>query len=152
MTIWIGIREWIALWYLTCVILYTEPINIAMASQGHQQLVRAMELCIQALCIRRTRTRTRTLCIRRTLSRHVTIDTALRWFLLFWLFLTIGTLLLHCWYRLGRHVTIGTSMVIFAVVTVSWLFLTVFGHYYTSRHKSTKTVPIVYQQCTNCQK
>ena len=34
-----------------------------------------------------------------------------------WLFLTVGTLLLHCWYSL---VTIGTPMVIFAVLTVLW--------------------------------
>jgi len=47
-----------------------------------------------ALCIRRTRTRT--LRIQRTLCRHV----------------TIGTLLLHCWYSLGRPVTIGTAMVL----------------------------------------
>jgi len=32
--------------------------------------------------------------------------------------LTIGRLLLHCWYSLGRPVTIGTPMVIFAVLTV----------------------------------
>ena len=36
--------------------------------------------------------------------------------------LTIGRLLLHCWYSLGRPVTIGTPMVIFAVLTVLWLF------------------------------
>jgi len=30
----------------------------------------------------------------------------------------IGTLLVHCWYSLDRHVTIGTPMVIFAVFTV----------------------------------
>jgi len=52
----------------------------------------------------------------------------------------------------SRHVTIGTPMVIFAVLTVSWLFLIVFDHYCTNRHRSTKTVPIVYQQCTNRQK
>ena len=66
-----------------------------------------------ALCIRRTRTRT--LCIRRTLCRHVTIGTPIVIFLLFdcfWLFLTIGTLLLHCWYSLDRPVTIGTPMVL----------------------------------------
>ena len=34
----------------------------------------------------------------------------------FWL--TIGRLLLHCWYSLGRTVTIGTPMVIFAVLSV----------------------------------
>jgi len=32
--------------------------------------------------------------------------------------LTIGRLLLHCWYSLGRPVTIGTPMVISAVLTV----------------------------------
>jgi len=32
--------------------------------------------------------------------------------------LTIGRLLLHGWYSLGRPVTIGTPMVIFAVLTV----------------------------------
>ena len=34
-----------------------------------------------------------------------------------------GRLLVHGWYSLGRHVTIGTLMVIFAVLTVFWLFL-----------------------------
>ena len=43
-------------------------------------------------------------------------------FLLFWLFLTIGTLLVQSWYR---PVTIGTPMAIFAVLTVFWLFLTI---------------------------
>jgi len=37
--------------------------------------------------------------------------------------LTTGRLLLHCWYSLGRPVTIGTLMVIFAVLTVFCLFL-----------------------------
>ena len=32
--------------------------------------------------------------------------------------LTIGKLLLHCWYGLDRPVTIGTPMVIFALLTV----------------------------------
>jgi len=32
--------------------------------------------------------------------------------------LTIGRLLLHCWYSLGRTVTVGTAMVIFAVLSV----------------------------------
>jgi len=83
-----------------------------------------------ALCIRRTQMRT--LCIRRTLCRHLTI---------------------------------GTPMVIFAVLTVFWLFLTVFDEWYTvpivknsqnhwctNRPRSTKTVPTVYQQCTDRQK
>jgi len=39
--------------------------------------------------------------------------------------LTIGTLLVHGWYSLGKHVTIGTPMVIFAVLTVFLLFLTI---------------------------
>jgi len=43
----------------------------------------------------------------------------------------IDTLLVHCWYSLGRHVTIGTPMVIFAVLTVFWLFLTVFDDLYS---------------------
>ena len=34
--------------------------------------------------------------------------------------LTIGRLLLHCWYSLGKPVTIGTPMVIFAVLTALW--------------------------------
>ena len=72
--------------------------------------------------------------------------------------------LVHCWYSFGR-MSIGTPMVIFAVLTVFWLFLTVFDEWYivlivkntqnywcTNRHRSTKTVPTVYQQCTNRQK
>jgi len=41
---------------------------------------------------------------------------------------TIGTLLLHCWYSLGKPVTIGTPMVIFAVFDC---LLTVFDEWYT---------------------
>ena len=37
--------------------------------------------------------------------------------------LTTARLLLHCWYSLGRPVTTGTPMVIFAVLTVFCLFL-----------------------------
>jgi len=62
--------------------------------------------------------------------------------LIFWLFLTIGTLLLHCWYSLGRPATIGTPMVIFAVLTVVWLFLTVFALqilFFCFKH----TVPVI---------
>ena len=36
--------------------------------------------------------------------------------------LTIGRFLLHCWYSFGIPVTIGTPMVIFAVLTVFRLF------------------------------
>ena len=32
--------------------------------------------------------------------------------------LTIGRLLLQCWYSVGRTVTVGTTMVIFAVLSV----------------------------------
>jgi len=47
-------------------------------------------------------------------------------FLLFDCLLTVfGTLLVHDWYSLGRHVTIGTPMIIFAVLTVFWQFLTI---------------------------
>ena len=45
----------------------------------------------------------------------------------FRLFLTIGTLLLHCWYRLGRHVTIGTPM----SFLLFYCLLTVFDDWYT---------------------
>ena len=48
-----------------------------------------------------------------------------------WLFLTVGTLLVDCWYSFCRPVTIGTPMVIFAVLTVFWLYLTVFDDWYT---------------------
>ena len=53
-------------------------------------------------------------------------------FLLFWLsfdFFGLFWRLVHCWYSLGRHVTIGTPMVIFAVLTVFWLF---FDDWYTA--------------------
>jgi len=46
-------------------------------------------------------------------------------FLLFWLSFDCFWRLVHCRYRLGRHVTIGTPMVIFAVLTVFWLFFTI---------------------------
>jgi len=55
--------------------------------------------------------------------------------------------LVHCWYSLGRPVKIGTTMVIFAVLTVFWLFVTVstIGSLHccdccTNRHKQSKTV------------
>jgi len=51
----------------------------------------------------------------------------------FRLFLTIGILLVHCWYSLGRPVTIGTSMANLAV-------LTVFDDWYTV---GTNSVPVV---------
>jgi len=73
---------------------------------------------------------------------------------MFWLFWR----LVHCWYSLGRRVTIGTPMVIFAVLTVFWLFLTIGtvyhspktvkrqsnsknDHWCTSRHMSTQSPP-----------
>jgi len=80
--------------------------------------------------------------------------------------------LLHCWYSLGRPVTIGTQMLIFAVLTVfdDWYTVGLYqqcinracddwytnGHFCcwcTNRHMSTKTIQTVYQQCTkNSQK
>jgi len=42
------------------------------------------------------------LCIRRTLCRHCDDWYSNGHFFAVWLFLTIGTLLLHCWYNLGR--------------------------------------------------
>ena len=60
----------------------------------------------------------------------------------FWLVLTIGTLLVHCWYSLGTPVTIGTPMV-----------LTVFDDWYNvpivknsqKNSKNSKKWPLVYQ-------
>ena len=70
----------------------------------------------------------------------------------FWLFLWR---LVHCSYSLGRHVTINTSMVIFAVLTVFDCF---FDEWYTvpivkntQNHWCTIVtgLPRLYQQCTN---
>jgi len=55
----------------------------------------------------------------------------------------IGRLLLHCWYSLGRRVMIGTPMVIFAVLTVLWLFL-VHGWYSLGRHVTTGTPVVIF--------
>jgi len=60
----------------------------------------------------------------------------------FWLFLTIGALLVYCWYSLGRHVTIGTPMVIFAVLTVFWLF-------WLFLTLPLSPLPRCHQDCTN---
>ena len=69
--------------------------------------------------------------------------------------LTIGRLLLHCWYSLGRPVTIGTPMVL--TVFDDWYSVpfvknsektvkTAKNDYWcTNRHMFTKTVPTVYQ-------
>jgi len=100
-------------------------------SKGKMERGQCTALCIWRTRTRkRMRTRTRTLCIRRTLSRHVTIGTPMVIFAVltvFWLVLTIGTLLLHCWYRLGRHVTIGTPM----SFLLFYCLLTVFDDWYT---------------------
>ena len=63
---------------------------------------------------------------------------------------------------LCRHVTIGTPMVIFCcfgcLLTVfdEWYTVPIVkntqNHWCTNRHRSTKTVPTVYQRCTNRQK
>ena len=71
----------------------------------------------------------------------------------FWLFLTIGTLLVHGWYSLGRHVAIGTPMVIFAVLTVFWLFLTigallVYCWYSLGRHVTIGTPMVIFAALT----
>ena len=74
------------------------------------------------------------------------------------LLLTIGRLLLHYWYSLGRHVTIGTPMVIFAIFAVFWLFwLFLTNGTLNQSSKTLKTIgvrivtdlPRLYQQCTN---
>ena len=89
--------------------------------------------------------RTWTLCIRRTLCRHVTIGTPMVIFAVltvFWLFLTIGTLLVHCWYSLGRHVTIGTPMVKNSQETIKTAQMTIGVPIVTC-------LPRLYQQCSN---
>ena len=60
--------------------------------------------------------------------------------------------LVHCWYCLCRHVTIGTPMAIFAVLTLFWLFLTVFDDWYSvtivktvKRQSKQQKWPFVYQ-------
>jgi len=80
-----------------------------------------------ALCIRQTRTRTPTLCIRRTLSVDVTIGTPM---VIFAVLLSFDCFwrLVHCtnWYTVP---TVKNSQ----------------NHSCTNRHRSTKTVPTVYQ-------
>jgi len=112
--------------------LYCVPVTCDMCPCPSTMRIPISLVQVGALCIRRTRTRT--LCIQRSLCRHVTICTPMVFFdvlTVFWLFLTIDTLLVYCWYSLDRPVTIGTPMVIFAVLTVFWLFLTVFDDWYT---------------------
>ena len=79
------------------------------------------------------------LCIRRTLCR-VTIGTPTVIFAV-WLFLTVLTILVHSWYSLGRHVTTGMPMVIFAVPTVYQSSKTVKRQ--SKQQKMTIGVPIV---------
>ena len=80
--------------------------------------------------------------------------------------LAIGRLLLHCWYSLGRPVTIGTPMVwsvfdnFLSISTVYYSSKTVKtqskqhknDHWCTSRHMSTNTIPTVYQKQSKQQK
>ena len=84
-----------------------------------------------ALCIRQTQT----LCIRRTLCRPWYTNGHFCCFDSLLTVLTIGT----CWHSLGRHVTIGTPMVIFAVLTVFQLFLLSFDWFFCF-WRSSKTV------------
>ena len=53
--------------------------------------------------------------------------------------------LVHCWCSLGRHVTIGTPMVIFAVLTVSWLFWPLLYQSSQVYQGLLNSVPTVYQ-------
>ena len=110
------------------------------------------------------------LCIRRTLCRHVTIVTpmvilAVLSFDCFWR-------LVHCWYTVGTVLVDVWRFVhqwSFLLFWLSsdcfdcfWLLLTVFddwytvsivknsqNHWCTNCHRSSKTAPTVYQQCTN---
>jgi len=49
------------------------------------------------------------------------------------------------WRTLCRHVTIGTPIVSFAVLTIVPIVKNSQNHWCTNRHSSTKTVPTVYQ-------
>ena len=86
-------------------------------------------LCVFCGRGRRRRTRTRTLCIRRTLCRHVTI-----------------------WYTNGHFCCFDCLLTVFD----DWYTVPIVknsqNHWCIDRHRSTKTVPTVYQQCTNRQK
>jgi len=64
--------------------------------------------------------------------------------------LTIGRLLLHCWYSLGRTVTVGTPMVIFAVLSLLTVFgtLLVHGWYSLGRHVTTGTPVVIFAVLT----
>jgi len=78
----------------------------------------------------------------------------------FWLFLTIGTLLVHCSYSLDRPVTIGTPMVltVLAIGTVYHSSKNSQKQSKDSQNSKNHNWPIVtclprlYQQCTNRQK
>jgi len=64
--------------------------------------------------------------------------------------LTIGRLLLHCWYSLGRPVTIGIPMVIWSFLCCFDCLLTVFGTllvhgwYSLGRHVTTGTPMVIF--------
>ena len=73
-----------------------------------------------------------------TIGTPMVILLFLLYFDSFWLFLTIGTLLVHYWYSLGRSVTIGKVMVKNSQKTVITAKMTLV---YQSSH--------VYKVCTN---
>jgi len=87
--------------------------------------------------------RTRTLCIRRTQCRHVTIGTPMVIFAVltvFWLFLTIGTLLVH-WY-------IATVLVDMWQLVHQWSFLLFwlsFDCFWRLVQSKQQKWPLVYQ-------
>jgi len=62
----------------------------------------------------------------------------------FCLFLTIGTLLVHCWYSLGRHVMIGTPIVIFVLFWLCFVCFWWLVHcWYSLGRPVTIVTPIV---------
>ena len=140
---------------------------------SHNHLMKCLSY-INPLCIQ-TGQRMRVLCIRRNLCRNVTIGTPMviltvfdnwytfgtvlvdlwrlvhQWlFLLFWLSFDCFWRLVHCWYSLGRHVMIGTPIVIFAIPTVYQSSKhsqnSKNDRWCTNRHMSTNSVPIVEKQ------
>ena len=109
--------------------------------------------CVQALCIRRTRS----LCIRRTLWRHVTIGTPMVIFFAVWLSFDCFWRIVHCTNR-QKHskLLVYQSSQVYqdctnSVRTVYQSSKTVDSQnskndpWCTNRYRTTKTVPTVYK-------
>jgi len=94
------------------------------------------------------------LCIRRTLFRHVTICTLMVIFLLFDCLLTVfdDSYTIPIVKNTQNHCTNNVPIVKYSQKQSKDSQNSKNDHWCTNRHMSTKTVPTVYQQCTNRQK